>query len=313
MKKTKIIIDCDPGLDDAINLLLAFGSPDELEILGITTVAGNVAGELTFLNARIICQLAGFPETKVYRGCTRPLLRDLVTAGEFHGETGLLGVEIFEPETPIQPQHGVDFIIETLLSAEETLTLVPTGPLTNIAMAILKEPEILPKIGEIVLMGGSASAGGNVTPAAEFNIFVDPHAADVVFKCGRPLVLMGLDVTHQAQITGAHVSQLADLNKPVAGFAQTLINSIRQPYLKRYGQDTAPLHDPCTIAYLLKPDLFSGKTVNVAVETQSELCMGATIVDDRQRTERPFNATWMTGLDAEAFFHLILERIARLQ
>ena len=200
MKKIPIIIDCDPGLDDAINLLLAFASPEEFDILGITTVAGNVEGELTFRNARIICQLAGFSETKIFEGCSRPLLREQVTAGDFHGESGLLGIEIFEPNTPIQSQHGVDFIVESLLSAEKNITLVPTGPVTNIAMAIIKEPKILSKIEKIVLMGGSDAAGGNVTPAAEFNIYADPHAADVVFKCGRPLVVMGLDVTHQAQV-----------------------------------------------------------------------------------------------------------------
>ncbi len=313
MKKRAIIIDCDPGLDDAINLLLALASSQECHLLGITTVAGNVGLDMTQRNARIICQLAGFPQVPVYAGCARPMLRELETARNFHGESGLLGIDHFEPETPLQEQHAVDFIVETLLAAQpQSITLIPVGPLTNIAMAMIKEPRILPKIEEIVLMGGSACAGGNVTPAAEFNIYVDPHAAHVVFNCGRPLVVMGLDVTHQALLTAKRIEPLADLDTPVARLAKTLFESIMETYRQKFSRESAPLHDPCTMAYLLNPELFCGEAVRIAVETNSELTMGATIVDNRQLTNQPINATWMTNIDADGFFSLITERIALL-
>lgn len=313
MKKCALIIDCDPGLDDAINLMLTLGASEQLNLLGITTVAGNVDLAQTQRNARLVCQLAGYPQVPVYAGCAKPILRDLVKAEAFHGATGLLGVDLFEPKTPLQPQHAVDFIVNTLMAAtDEQITLVPTGPLTNIAMAVIKEPRILPKIEKIVLMGGSASEGGNVTPAAEFNIYVDPQAADVVFRCGRPLVVMGLDVTHQARITRERVAHVAALQTPVASIAKTILESIQQPYQKKYGEDAAPLHDPCTVAYLLQPELFSGVVANVSVETHSELTMGATIVDDRQRTDRPQNAIWIKRINPDGFFELITEHIARL-
>ena len=313
MKKRAILIDCDPGLDDAINLLLAFASSRECHLLGITTVAGNVGLELTQRNARIICQLAGFPEVPVYAGCARPMLREAKTARNFHGESGLLGIDLFEPEVPLQELHAVDFIVETLMAAEaQSITLLPVGPLTNIAMAIVKEPRILPKIEEIVLMGGSARAGGNVTPVAEFNIYADPHAAHVVFNCGRPLVVMGLDVTHQALMTKKRIEPLTKQGTPVARLAQTLLESIMDTYRKKFSRETAPLHDPCTMAYLLSPELFRGEAVLVAVETNSELTMGATIVDNRQLADHPPNATWMTHIDADGFFSLITERIALL-
>ena len=313
MKKRALIIDCDPGLDDAVNLLLALASLEKFDLLGITTVAGNVGVELTQRNARIICQLAGFSQIPVYAGCARPMLRELKTARNFHGQSGLLGIDIFEPEVPLQEQHAVDFIVETLMAAEtESITLLPVGPLTNIAMAMIREPRILPKIEEIVLMGGSARAGGNVTPAAEFNIYVDPHAAQVVFNSGRPLVVMGLDVTHQALLTEKRIEPLMDLHTSVAMLAQTLFESIIETYRQKFSRESAPLHDPCAMAYLLNPELFFGEAVHIAVETNSELTMGATIVDNRQLTNQPINATWMTSIDADGYFSLITERIAIL-
>ena len=199
MTPRPIIIDCDPGQDDAIMLLLALAARRELDILGITTVAGNVPLPLTQRNARLICDLAGRPDIKVFAGAARPLVRDLVTAEAVHGRTGVDGLEIRQPVCPLQPGHGVDFIIETLMKAgDDAITLVPTGPLTNIALAIVKEPAILPKINQIVLMGGAMREGGNTTPSAEFNILVDPHGADIVFRCGRPIVAAG-------QIGRAHV------------------------------------------------------------------------------------------------------------
>ena len=197
MTKHTIIIDCDPGQDDAINLLLAMSSPDELDILGITAVAGNVPLALTERNARLMCDIAGRSDIPVFAGCSKPMVRDLITAEHVHGTTGIDGAEISEPVLPLQEQDAVDFIVDMLRAADDdTITLVPTGPLTNIATAITKAPEVLPKVKEIVLMGGAMRESGNHSPSAEFNILVDPQAADIVFKCGRPITQMGLYVSH---------------------------------------------------------------------------------------------------------------------
>ena len=197
-EKRKIIIDTDPGQDDAVAILLALASP-ELEVLGITAVAGNVPLALTEKNARKICELAGKPKTKVFAGAIRPLLRQLVTAEEVHGKTGLNGPHLPEPTMPLEDQHAVDFIVETLMQeASGSVTLCALGPLTNVALALIREPRIAPRIKEIVLMGGGFFEGGNVTPTAEFNIYVDPHAAEIVLKSGVPIVMMPLDVTHKA-------------------------------------------------------------------------------------------------------------------
>ena len=208
----RVIIDCDPGQDDAVALLLAFASP-ELDLLGITTVGGNVPLELTHRNARMMCDLAG-SDVPVFAGCDKPMRRPLKTAEYIHGETGIDGIDVFEPETPLQPQHGVDFIIETLLAADDnSITLVPTGPLSNIGTVIDREPAVLSRIEQIVLMGGAMREGGNRTPSAEFNILVDPEAADVVFRCGRPIVQMGLDVTHQVLSTKDRVDRIREANQ----------------------------------------------------------------------------------------------------
>jgi len=216
MKNRKIIIDCDPGQDDAVMLLLALACPDEFDILGITTVAGNVPLDLTERNARIMCELAGVTDVPVFAGCDTPMRRKLITAENVHGKTGIDGVDIYQPEMPLQEQHAVDFIIETLLAAEDdSVTLVPTGPLSNIGHAITRQPDILPKIKEIVLMGGAMREGGNTTPCAEFNILVDPDAAQIVIHCGRPITIVPLDVTHQALVTRQHLEEFRELDSPV--------------------------------------------------------------------------------------------------
>ena len=203
----KIIIDTDPGQDDAVAILLALASPGELDVRGITTVAGNVPLALTSLNARKVCELAGRDDVAVYAGCERPMVRELITAEYVHGATGLDGADLPDPTMALQPTHAVDFLVETLMAGDEgEITLCPLGPLTNIAMALLREPRIASKVREIVLMGGGFFEGGNVTPAAEFNIFVDPHAADVVFTSGIPITMMPLDVTHQALATPTRVA-----------------------------------------------------------------------------------------------------------
>ncbi len=312
MAARPIIIDCDPGQDDAIMLLLSLASPDELEVLGITTVAGNVPLALTSRNARILCDLAGRQDVPVYAGCSRPLVRRLVTAEEVHGKTGIDGIEITEPQTPLRDKHAVDFLVETLSAAEEnSVTLLPIGPLTNIASALIKAPAITAKIREIVLMGGAMREGGNTTPSAEFNIYVDPHAADVVFRCGRPIVAMGLDVTHQVLTTQARLKRIQALGNPVAEAAYNMLAFFDRHDVAKYGSDGAPLHDPCTTAYLLKPELFTAKACNLEVEIHAELTMGHTAVDFWHVTDRPKNANWVHSVDAEGFFDLLIERLGR--
>jgi purine nucleosidase len=313
MARKKILIDCDPGQDDAVMLLLAFGARDVLDIAGITTVAGNVPLAKTQRNARIICELAGVSDVPVFAGCERPMMRRLVTAEHVHGREGIDGTDIYDPALPLQSTHAVDFIVDTLMKAEdESVTLVPTGPLTNIGMAIVREPRILSRIKEIVLMGGALREGGNTTPSAEFNIYVDPHAADIVFHCGRPIVVMPLDVTHQVMTTSRRTAAIGKLGNKTGTAVQAMLEFYNRYDEEKYGTDGGPLHDPCTIAYLLEPDLFSGKEINVAIETQSELTMGATVADIWRVTERDANATWMHGVNADGFFDLLNRKLAAL-
>ena len=255
MSRQRIIIDCDPGQDDAVALFLAMASPDELEILGITAVAGNVPLELTQRNVRLMCDIAGHGDIPVFSGCDRPMIRELLTAEKVHGKTGIDGIEIVEPQTPLHEQHAVDYIVETLRAAEdESVTLVPTGPLTNIGTVIDRAPDVLPKIRQLVIMGGAMREGGNYSPSAEFNILVDPHAAAIVFDCGRPITAMGLDVTHQVLSTRARVERIRQLGNPVADATAGMLSFFERHYSKKYGVEVAPLHDPCTIARQLSPE-----------------------------------------------------------
>lgn len=308
----KIIIDTDPGQDDAVAILLALGSA-ELEIVGITTVAGNVPLKLTEKNARKICELAGRPDIKIYSGAVRPLVRELVTAEEVHGKTGLNGPDLPEPKMKLQDQYAVDFIVETLMDEKSgTITLCALGPLTNIALALIREPKIAPRIKEIVLMGGGFFEGGNVTPTAEFNIYVDPQAADVVLKSGIPIVMMPLDVTHKALTTATRTKAFRKLGTRVGTATAEMLEFFERFDEEKYGTDGGPLHDPCVIAYLLKPELFKGRKCNVAVETASELTMGMTVIDWWRVTKRPKNAMVMRDIDHDAFFALLVERLGRL-
>jgi purine nucleosidase len=308
----RIIIDTDPGQDDAVAILLALASP-ELDVLGITAVAGNVPLSLTQKNARMICELAGRPDVRVFAGADRPLVRRLVTAEHVHGRTGLDGPELPEPGMSLQDQHAVDFIVETLLSEEPaTVTLCPLGPLTNIAAALHRAPEIAGRIREIVLMGGGFFEGGNVTPAAEFNIYVDPHAAEIVLSSGVPIVMMPLDVTHKALTTADRVAAFRALGTRVGIATAEMLEFFERFDEEKYGSDGGPLHDPCVIAYLLRPDLFRGRRCNVAVETSSEITMGMTVVDWWGVTDRPKNAMVMREIDADGFFGLLTERLGRL-
>jgi purine nucleosidase len=308
----KIIIDTDPGQDDALAILLALASP-ELEVLGITAVAGNVPLALTETNARKICELAGKPETRVFAGAIRPLVRALVTAEEVHGKTGLDGPDLPEPTMPLEKQHAVDFIVETLLSEPSgTVTLCALGPLTNLALALIREPKIAGRIRQIVLMGGGFFEGGNATPAAEFNIYVDPHAAEIVFRSGVSIVAMPLDVTHKALTTARRIADFRKLGTRVGVAAAEMLEFFERFDEEKYGSDGGPLHDPCVIAYLLKPELFKGRLCNVTVETASELTMGMTVIDWWGVTKRPKNATVMRDIDHDGFFALLTERLGRL-
>ena len=310
MNKRKTIIDCDPGQDDAVMLLLALACPDEFDILGITTVAGNVPLDLTQRNARIMCELAGRTDVPVYAGCDKPMRLDLITAENVHGKTGIDGVEIYEPSMPLQDQHAVDFIIETLLDADDnSITLVPTGPLTNIGEAISRQPGIVVKIREIVLMGGAMREAGNTTPSAEFNILEDPDAAQIVMHCGRPLTIVPLDVTHQALVSQKRIEQIRELDTPVGTAVVGMMEFFNRFDSEKYGSDGAPLHDPCTIAYLLKPELFEGKMCNVEIEIGSHLTRGHTAVDFWGITDRVRNANWLYKVDADGFFELLIERL----
>jgi len=308
----KVIIDTDPGQDDAVALLLAFASP-ELEVLGITAVAGNVPLALTQTNARKICELAGRADIPVFAGADRPLQRQLVTAEYVHGKTGLDGPDLPEPAMPLQDKPAVDFLVETLLATEDAeITLCCLGPLTNIALAIQQAPAILPKIAEIVSMGGGLFEGGNVTPAAEFNIHVDPQAAQIVFSCGRPVTLLPLDLTHSCLTTRTRVEAFRAMGTPVGTATAELLDFFERFDEEKYGQEGGPLHDPNVIAWLLKPELYTGRQINVEVECASELTMGMTVADWWGVTDRPRNVNYLRFVDDEGFYALLTQRLATL-
>ena len=309
----KIIIDTDPGQDDAVAILLALSSPEDIEVIGITAVAGNVPLPLTHKNARIICELAGKTDIPVYEGCDRPLAHTLVTAEHVHGKTGLDGPNLPDPTMALTEGHAVDYIIDTLRNAPAgTITLCPLGPLTNIATAFEKAPDIIDKVQEIVLMGGAYFEVGNITPAAEFNIYVDPEAADIVFKSGAPIVVMPLDVTHKVLVTKARNDAFRDIGTPVGEAVAKMTEFFERFDKEKYGSEGAPLHDPCVTAYLIQPDLFKGRFVNVEIETGSTLTRGMTVADWWDVTDRSPNATFIGAVDADGFFALLTQRLARL-
>ncbi|MFC2970272.1 nucleoside hydrolase [Acidimangrovimonas pyrenivorans] len=308
----RIIIDTDPGQDDAVAILLALASP-EIEIMGITAVAGNVPLPLTSKNARIVCELAGRPDIPVFAGCDAPLQRKLVTAEYVHGKTGLDGPVLPEPTMPLQEHHAVDFLIETLRREPAgSVTLCPIGPLTNIAQAFLRAPDIVGRVQEIVLMGGAYFEVGNVTPTAEFNIYVDPEAADVVFKSGVPLVVMPLDVTHKALTTRPRIEAFRSLGTEPGRMVAEWTDFFERFDMEKYGSAGAPLHDPCVVAYLIRPELFTGRRINVEIETTGKLTLGMTVADWWRVSGREPNALFIGDIDADGFFTLLTERIGRL-
>lgn len=311
MAPQRIILDCDPGQDDAVAILLALASA-EIEIAAITTVAGNVGLPLTTHNALRVLTLGGRPDIPVHAGCARPILRPLETAEYVHGKSGLDGAALPEPATGVAAGHAVDVIVDEIMRQPAgTVTLCPIGPLTNVALAIVKQPEIVPRLKEVVLMGGAMELG-NVTASAEFNIFVDPHAARVVFESGAPIVMLGLDVTHKALVTDERLTRIKAIGTPVATACAGLLDFFNRYDKERYHIPGAPLHDPCVIAYLLRPDLFRGQTRRVEVETEGTHTSGRTVVDWWCRSPKQANALVINDVDDEGFFALLTERLARL-
>ncbi len=303
----QIIIDTDPGKDDAVAILLALARPDELDVLALTAVAGNVPLAWTESNARRILELGGRPDIPVYAGCAGPLVRSPLHAEHVHGASGLHGLILPDPASPCRPEHAVDALIDAIrVAAPNTVTLCLLGPATNLAMALVKAPEIAGRIQEVVWMAGARSEGGNVTPAAEFNVYADPEAARIVLASGVPLTLAPLDLTHQVQLTPARRELLLRLGTEAAGAVAALYADTPQ-----HGREGAPLHDPCVIAHLLTP-AFDGRLVNVAVETASPLTAGMTVVDWHGVTGRPPNARFLNQADPNAFFALLFAALKGL-
>jgi len=308
-----IIIDTDPGLDDAVAILLAFAAAEELEVLGLVAVAGNLPLAQTERNARRVCELAGRHDVPVYAGCARPILRPLATAERVHRETERDRLLLPVPTTALQPQHGVDFLVETLRASEaRTITLCALAPLTNIAMALVKAPEITGKIRELVVMGGACFELGNVTPAAEFNMHLDPHAAAIVFDSGIPITMIPLDVTHQLVSTPARLAALRILGNRCGPAVAGLLTSFEKNRRPKFGARARALHDPAVIGYLLRPASYRGREVNVVIETQSPLTTGMTVVDWWGVTDRKPNVRFMNSVDADEFYDLLAEKLARL-
>lgn len=305
MTAKPIIIDCDPGVDDAIALMLALRSP-ELAIKAITVVAGNVPLSLTQRNARQICELLDRRDVPIYAGCPRPLVRSLITAEDIHGKTGLEGATLPEPTLPLQATHAVTFLIDSLQSTPQPLTLATLGPLTNIAVALIQAPEIARNIERIVMMGGGI-AHGNITPVAEFNIFVDPHAAQVVFESGIPMTLLGLDITHQVLTTPARLDAIRQIGSPVSDVATAVLSHYGKADEEKLGTIGAPLHDPCVIAYLLRPDFFTTDAGQVQVELTSPLTLGQTVVSLAQPGQPTVDI--VQTVDAVGVYELLTQRL----
>jgi inosine-uridine nucleoside N-ribohydrolase len=306
---TPIIFDTDPGHDDAFALLLAARAP-ELRLLAVTAVAGNQTLEKTALNARRVMTIGDVRDVPVAAGMATPLLRPLTVAPHVHGESGLDGYDFGPPEVALAPEHGVDLMVRTVRESSEPVTLVPVGPLTNVALAFLRAPDIKERIARIVLMGGAAHLG-NVTPAAEFNIYVDPEAAAIVFGAGVPITMVGLEATHRARVRPAERERIRALGSPVAGMVAELMQWYGRYHQRRYGWDDLPVHDALAVAALIRPEILETKHVNVVVETAGTYTAGRTVCDLNGVTDRPPNADVALDVDREAFVEIFTEGLAR--
>lgn len=315
MSIPKIIIDTDPGQDDAAAILMAFGldAMKKIDLLAITCVAGNVPLPLTQKNARIICDWAERQDMQVYAGCEKPLLKPLLTAEEVHGKTGLDGVKLHEPFTKLQTQHAALFLSDTLMNADDnSITLCPIGPLTNLALAFSLCPQAVRGIKEIVIMGGTFFEPGNVSPNADFNFFVDPISAQIVLNCGANIRIVPLDVTHKVLTTNERMEKLRNIGNQNGVRVADILQSYGRFDTQQFGLTGGPMHDPCAIAYAVSPDIFKQKDVFVKVDTSGGICDGASSVDWHNKSKNKANASWCYEADADAFFELYTQAIAAL-
>jgi purine nucleosidase len=309
-----LIIDTDPGADDVVALLLALASPQELNVLALTTVAGNVRLDKTSRNARLAREWAGREEVPVYAGAPKPLMRTPIYADNIHGKEGMAGVTVYEPQKGLAKGNAVDYLIDTLKTARpHSITIAMLGPQTNLALALIQAPEIVEGIKEVVIMGGAHFNGGNITPVAEFNLFADPQAAEVVLKSGVKLTYLPLDVTHKILTSDARLKQIAALNNEAGKRVGDILNEYIKADMEHYGIPGGPVHDATVIAYLLKPELFSGRSVNVVIDSREGPTFGQTIVDWYDGLKAPKNAVWIESGDAQGFFDLLTQRLARLK
>ena len=307
-----IILDCDPGHDDAIALVLALASP-ELELKAVTSSAGNQTPDKTLHNVLRMLTLLKRTDIPVAGGATKPLMRELIIADNVHGESGLDGPALPEPTFAPQNCTAVELMAKVLSESAEPVTLVATGPQTNVALLLNSHPELHDKIARILIMGGAMTLG-NWTPSAEFNIFVDPEAAEIVFQSGIPVVMAGLDVTHRAQIMAADIERFRSIGNPIARTVAELLDFFMEYHkTEKWGFKGAPLHDPCTIAWLLKPDIFTTVKRWVGVETQGKYTQGMTVVDYYFLTGNEPNTEVMLDIDRQAFVDLLAERLAIYQ
>lgn len=309
-----LIIDTDPGADDLVALFLAMASPDALNIRAITTVAGNVRLAKTSRNARLAREWAGREEIPVYAGAGRPLVRPPIYAAEVHGEEGLTGVSVHEPKQGLAKGNAVQYLVDTLGAAEpHSITIAMLGPQTNLALALIQQPDIVDGIKEVVVMGGAHFNGGNITPAAEFNLFADPHAAQVVLDSGVKLTYLPLDVTHKLLTSETRLKQLAAVNNRASKQVVDILNAYIKHDMDLYGMPGGPVHDASVIAYLLKPELFSGRQVHMTVDSREGPTFGQTVADWYGVLKQPANVLWIGDGDAQGLFDLLSERLARLQ
>lgn len=311
--RRQVIIDTDPGQDDAIALLMAMAATDRLDIRALTVSVGNLPLAVTEKNARIVRDWAGRPEIPVYAGYPRPLVREPIFADDVHGKTGMEGPTLHEPRGPLEPKHAVQYIIETLRAAQpRSITLVGLGPLTNFAAALNSAPDIKPAIAEIVVMDGSWGVGGNITPAATFNVYADPEAASIVFRSGVPVTAMSHDAARRVLLTPERIAPFRAMRNNAGKVVADIFDSMMAYGVRRRGVAVGPIYDPCVIAYLLEPELFKGAKVSVDVETKGEFTTGATVVDFRGYNRRTPNALWISEADTEGFYALLQAQIARL-
>ena len=312
--KVDLIIDTDPGADDVVALLLAFASPEELNVRAITTVAGNVRLDKTSRNARLAREWGGREDIPVYAGAPRPLIRTPIYAENIHGEEGVTGVPVHEPAKGLEQTHAVNYLIDTLRSVKPgSVTIAMLGPQTNLALALIQAPDIKQGIKEVVVMGGAHFNGGNITPVAEFNLYADPHAADVVLKSGVKLVYIPLDVTHKILTSEERLKHIAALGNTAGKLVSDILNGYVKADMEHYGLPGGPVHDAGVIAYLLKPSLFTGRAINMVVDTREGPTFGQTIADWYGMLEQPNTVFWVEDGDAQGFFDLLTARLSRLK